>query len=118
MDTAALADDIADLALDAARAATTPQDNTYSYVVRVVADRSVLAGVDVYRLLEAQLSRLVSRIEEYTPSEAETPDETEAHLRGPVPPVGVTPAAGVAAQALESASQFLASDYRITSPAS
>jgi hypothetical protein len=114
MDTAALADDIADLALDAARAATTPQDNGYSYVVRVVTDRSVFAGVDVYRLLEAQLSRLVSRIDEYAPSAKEPPDETEAELRGLLPLAGVAAAAGVAVQALGSASKLLAHDYRIS----
>jgi hypothetical protein len=68
MDAVALAEDIANLALDAARAATSPQDGAYSYVIRVVTDRAVLAGVDVNRLLEAQLARLASRIHQYPPS--------------------------------------------------
>jgi hypothetical protein len=68
MDATALAEDIANLALDAARAATSPQDGAYSYVIRVVTSRAVLAGVDVNRLLEAQLARLASRIDQYPPS--------------------------------------------------
>jgi hypothetical protein len=65
MDAVALAEDIANLALDAARAATSPQDGAYSYVIRVVTNRAVLAGVDVNRLLEAQLARLAARIDQY-----------------------------------------------------
>ena len=116
-DTVALADDIADLALEAARAATKPQGNSYSYVIRVVGDRAVFAGVDVYRLLEAQLSRLVSRIDEYAAlakKQSKAKEGTEAQARGLPSLIGVAAAAGVAVQTLGSASKSYAHDHRIS----
>ncbi len=116
-DTVALADDIADLALEAARAATKPQGNSYSYVIRVVGDRAVFAGVDVYRLLEAQLSRLVSRIDEYAAlakKQSKAKEGTEAQGRGLPSLIGVAAAAGVTVQTLGSASKSSAHDHRIS----
>ena len=90
MDTAALAEDIADLALETAREATSPQDGVYSYVIRVVRDRSVLAAIDVHRLFEAQLSGLVSRIHAYPASPGEPHKmkvPPEAQKSGALPPL-------------------------------
>ena len=91
MDAVALAEDIANLALDAARAATSPQDGAYSYVIRVVTSRAVLAGVDVNRLLEAQLARLASRIDQYPPSPGEPRKEAPEAL----PTTVLPPNAGI-----------------------
>lgn len=104
MDTVALAEDIADLALDAAREATSPQDDAYSYVIRVVRERSVLEAIDVNRLLEAQLSELVSRIHAYPaspgePHKASMP--TEAQRAGVLPPMATIHTPGPTTTAFE-----------------
>ena len=73
MDAIAVADDIADAALIAARNA----GNARKYRFRVAHDCSLLAAVDRYRLLKGQLAHLQTRLNEAAPARADEQEKKQ-----------------------------------------
>lgn len=119
-DSIALADDIAELALDAARADATGSDSEFRYSIRVVADPAALSGVDVFRLLEGQLRHLVTRLDEIAPSQP--PKSQEPRKAGPerkalVPLAVAAPAISLGVSAIGLVSKLIAREYQISGSA-
>jgi hypothetical protein len=111
MDAIALADDIADIALDAARRAATGDGATSrTYNIRVVTDPAGLGGVDVYRMLEGELKELNQRLDRVAP--AKRPDKEET--RGIMEFAGAAAAVGLGVQLIGLASKLFARDYQVS----
>ena len=113
MDAIALADDIADITLDAARKAATEDGTTPpSYNIRVVSDPGILGSVDVYRLLVGQLEELNRRLNQIAPAKKE---ETKQQPRAGAEVAGLVAAAGVGVQVIGLASKLFAREYHVSS---
>jgi hypothetical protein len=118
----ALADDIADIALDAARAAVDSSSKGRTYTFRVVNDVAALKSVDVYRVLEGQLKHLRSRIARLAPpimkksdaKEAEKSELALVEIMNFLPPSGLGAVLGVGAQALGVATKLFARNYQFS----
>jgi hypothetical protein len=115
MDTVALADDVADIALDAAREAW-PSENKdgHHYVMRVVSDPALIRDVDVFRVVEGRLKNLRARVDELVPAphRQKVPKAEETAAVAEAIPAVV--AVGVAAQAAGLASKLLAKSYHVS----
>lgn len=102
--------DVASLALDAARDSTEPGANQKRrYKMRVVDDPEVFRDVDVARILDAQLSNLVARIDEYAPA---TPAPEPGEVRDAAFMAVAGPIIGLGLQAVGLASKLFAHEYR------
>lgn len=119
MDAMALADDIADAALNAAR----EKNEARTYRFRVVHDSSLLAAVDRYRMLEGQRGQLMSRLCEIAPSQQEPAEEEEQEEppqqeEEPVARAELAPAViaaiPVVLQAIGAFSKLFAHDYQLS----
>jgi hypothetical protein len=129
MDTVALADDIADLALDAARGHTTEVAGRRRYHFRVTTDPAVFADVDVYRVIEGQLTHLENLLAAHAaqcegggPEEGEAeadvqatttarPDRGHTYL---LAPNIVSSMVGTGLQALGAVSKLFVSDFQLS----
>ncbi len=111
MDAMALADDIAEATLNAARKA----GHARRYKFRVVHDASLLAAVDRYRMLDGQLKQLNTRLKEVAPEEQEKEEEEpEDPVGAELASAAVVAAISVAAQAIGAVSKLFAHDYQLS----
>jgi hypothetical protein len=112
-DAVALADDMAEMALDAARDHTTGADGAFDFRIRVVSDPDALGDLDVYRRLSESAVRLVRRIDAYAPEppEPSEPPPGEGEARAEIAPVAI---AGAAIQAAGLASKLFARDFQLS----
>lgn len=111
MDAIALADDIADAALNAARGAGAAR----KYTFRVVHDATLLAGVDTHRLLAGQRAHLQTRLDEVVPVEKEKRKEKEEPPAAPELALAtVTAGITLAVQAIGALSKLFAHDYQVS----
>jgi hypothetical protein len=111
MDATALADDIADAALNAARA----DGAARKYSFRVVHDATLLSGVDTHRLLAGQLTHLQTRLDDVVPAQKD--ERRKKKEQSVVPELALaTVAAGItlAVQAIGALSKLFAHDYQVS----
>lgn len=109
MDSMALADDLADLALDAARSSTDEVDGRRTYVLRVVNDREFLGDIDVHQLIEGRCDNLAARLVSLAPEEKGTAGGTKPR-RFLAPAVVL----GVGLKAVGLATKLLSHDYQLS----
>jgi hypothetical protein len=105
-----LADDVAELTLDAARESTDAQGER-SYRIRIVDDPNAFRDVDVARILQGQLGNLTKRIDDYAPTKAKPAAAQEA-LTAALLAVG--PIVGLGIQLGGLASKLLAREYHVS----
>lgn len=113
LDSLTIANDLADRALDAARAATDAsaskaKSSRRKYTFRIVSDPSVFKDIDAYRLLSLQLTRLSSALDEHAPA------KPDGERKGVLPIAAVGAIAGVGIQAVGLVSKLLAREYTLS----
>jgi hypothetical protein len=116
-----LADDVAGLALDAARESTGPDSQQKRcYRIRIVDDSAVFRDVDVARILDGHLTNLGTRIDDYAPAgettvQGDEPEGEPGEVGDEVLPAALLlagPIIGLGLQAAGLASKLLAHDYQ------
>jgi hypothetical protein len=109
MDSYALADDIAEVVLDVVRDHWPPELGDRVYSIRVVSDPAFLRDVDVYRIIEARLKNLRTRLTAFPPP--------PKNRHTPKAIVGALGAAGLVTagiQAFGLATKLFARSYQVT----
>jgi hypothetical protein len=119
-----LADDVAGLALDAARRATNPDPNKQRrYIIRIIDNPETVRDVDLFRTLDEELTLLAARIDDYAP-ESEAPDgegdgdgdgEADGEVQdAALPLVPAAAIVGLGVQAVGLVSKLLARSYQVS----
>jgi hypothetical protein len=109
LDSDTLADDIADRALDAARAATSAD---HKYVFHVISDLAVLKQIDALRLLKAQLRLLSQRLDSLAPAPEKRKPGADKKTIAPLAAAPLLLGAGI--QGIGLISKLIAHEYTLS----